>query len=192
LRKAHRGDISKLRHIAPIVAAAWIFGAGCRIPFIRIPYLPVAPAGVAQLKDANGRAVGNAVLVQENGSVRVIIDVTGLPPGHKGVHVHAVGQCDPPSFESSGDHFNPTNAQHGSANPQGPHLGDLPNIAVDSGGRGHLEATLKRVSLETGGRSVFDADGSAIVIHADPDDLRTDPSGNSGARIACGPIRRGN
>ena len=97
-----------------------------------------------------------------------------------------------PVFESAGDHFNPTKAQHGSANPRGPHAGDLPNITIDANGRGHLEATLKRVSIETGARSLFDADGSAIVIHADPDDLRTDPSGNSGARIACGVIVRGN
>ena len=166
--------------------------AGCRLPYIPyVPFTSVAPAAVAQLKDANGRVAGNAVFVQDNGSVRVIIDVTGLPPGQKGVHVHAVGRCEPPSFESSGDHFNPTNAQHGSANPRGPHAGDLPNITIDSAGRGHLEATL-RVSLETGTRSLFDADGSAVVIHADPDDLRTDPSGNSGARIACGEVKRGN
>jgi Cu-Zn family superoxide dismutase len=172
--------------ILPIIAIALI-APGCRIPFIS-----VAPAAVAHLRDASGRAAGNAVFVQENGSTRVIIDVTGLPPGAKGVHLHAVGQCDPPSFESSGEHFNPTSAQHGSANPRGPHLGDLPNIVIDASGQGHLEATLKRVSLETGARSVFDADGTSVVIHADPDDLRTDPSGNSGARIACGPIRRGN
>ena len=166
--------------------------AGCRLPYIPyVPFTSVAPAALAQLKDANGRVAGNAVFVQDNGSVRVIIDVTGLPPGQKGVHVHAVGRCEPPSFESSGDHFNPTNAQHGSANPRGPHAGDLPNITIDSAGRGHLEATL-RVSLETGTRSLFDADGSAVVIHANPDDLRTDPNGNSGARLACGEVKRGN
>ena len=179
-------------HILKIFAIA-ITLAGCRLPYIPyVPFTSVAPAALAQLKDANGRAVGNAVFVQDNGSVRVIIDVTGLPPGQKGVHVHAVGRCEPPSFESSGEHFNPTNAQHGSANPRGPHAGDLPNITIDANGRGHLEATLRRVSLETGAGSLFDADGSALVIHADPDDLRTDPSGNSGPRIACGEVRRGN
>ena len=161
--------------------------AGCRIPFIS-----VAPAAVAQLTDASGRAVGRAVFVQDNGSVRVIVDVVGLPPGQKGVHVHAVGRCEPPGFESAGPHFNPTSAQHGSANPRGPHAGDLPNIAVDSAGRGHLEATIRRVSVDPGPRSLLDADKSAVVIHANPDDLSSDPDGNSGPRIACGEIRQGN
>lgn len=175
------------------IASIAIVLAGCRLPYIPyVPFTSVAPAAVAQLRDANGRTVGNAVLVQDNGSVRVLVDVAGLPPGQKGVHIHAVGRCEAPSFESSGEHFNPTNAQHGSANPRGPHAGDLPNISIDAKGRGHLEATLARVSLETGARSLFDADGSALVIHADPDDLRTDPAGNSGPRIACGEIRRGN
>jgi Cu-Zn family superoxide dismutase len=160
--------------------------SGCRIPFIS-----VAPAAFAQLRDGSGRAVGNAVFVQDDGSVRVIIDVVGLPPGQKGVHVHAVGRCEAPSFESAGGHFNPGNAEHGSANPRGPHGGDLPNLTVDSTGRGHLEATLRRVSVDPGSRSLLDADGSSVVIHADPDDLRTDPDGNSGARVACGDIRRG-
>src|SRR5262245_716581 len=160
--------------------------AGCRIPFIS-----EAPAAYAQLRDGNGRAVGYAVFVQDDGSVRVIIDVTGLPPGQKGVHVHAVGRCEAPSFESAGEHFNPRNAEHGSANPRGPHGGDLPNLTIDSAGRGHLEATLRRVSVDPGSRSLFDADGSSVVVHADPDDLRTDPDGKSGARIACGEIRRG-
>jgi Cu-Zn family superoxide dismutase len=161
--------------------------AGCRLPIISVD-----PAAVAQLKDASGRVVGKAVLVQDNGTVRIVLDVTGLPRGDKGAHIHAVGTCDPPGFESAGEHFNPTKAQHGSANPRGPHAGDLPNITIDASGRGHLEATLRRVSIEKGSASLFDADGSAIVIHADRDDLRTDPSGNSGARIACGVIVRGN
>jgi Cu-Zn family superoxide dismutase len=158
----------------------------------RIPLISSDPAAVAQLRDANGRAVGTAVFLQSNGSVRVVLDVTGLPPGVKGVHIHSAGRCDPPAFESAGEHFNPTGAQHGSLNPRGPHAGDLPNITIDSNGRGHLEATLRRVSLEKGSTSLFDADGSSIVVHADPDDLRTDPSGGSGARIACGVIVRGN
>jgi Cu-Zn family superoxide dismutase len=169
------------------VLAATMALAGCRIPFISTD-----PAAVAQLRDASGRPVGTAVLLQTNGSVRLVLDVTGLPPGDKGVHIHAVGRCEPPAFESSGEHFNPTKAQHGSANPRGPHAGDLPNLTVDARGQGHLEATLRRVSLEKGSTSLFDADGSSIVIHADRDDLRTDPSGGSGARIACGVIVRGN
>ena len=123
--------------------------------------------------------------------VRILLDVTGLPPGDKAVHIHEVGQCDPPSFESAGGHFNPTGAQHGTANPRGPHAGDLPNITVDASGRGHLEVTTKRVSLEKGAASLFDANGSALVVHANADDMRTDPAGESGARLACGLIAPG-
>ena len=183
-------NISRQIHILKIFAIA-ITLAGCRLPYIPyVPFTSVAPAALAQLKDANGRTVGNAVFVQDNGSVRVIIDVTGLPPGQKGVHVHAVGRCEPPSFESSGEHFNPTSAQHGSANPRGPHAGDLPNITIDASGRGHLDVTTDGLTLGPGPTSVFDADGSAIIVHAAPDDMRSDPAGNSGGRLACGVIMR--
>ena len=132
--------------------------------------------------------VGTAVLTQEGGGVRLLLTVAGLPPGDKGVHIHAVGRCEPPSFESAAGHFNPTNAEHGTANPRGPHAGDLPNLSVDATGWGHLEVTAKQITLDKGASSLFDADGSALVIHAGPDDLHTDPTGNSGARLACGVI----
>ena len=176
-----------MRIVWPLALGLAIAAAGCRIPFISTD-----PAAVAQLRDANGRVVGKAVMVQGNGSVRVVLDVSGLTKGEKGVHVHEVGKCEPPGFESAGGHLNPTKAQHGSANPKGPHTGDMPNITVDASGHGHLEATLKRTSIEKGSASLFDADGSAIVLHADRDDLSTDPDGKSGARFACGVIVRGN
>jgi Cu-Zn family superoxide dismutase len=140
------------------------------------------------LRDATGRVVGSAVFLQENGSVRILLDVKGLTPGTKAVHIHDVGQCAPPSFESAGPHFNPTRAEHGSENPKGPHAGDLPNITVDATGQGHLEVTNSRVTLRSGPTSLFDANGSALVVHEGPDDMRTDPAGNSGARIACGVV----
>jgi Cu-Zn family superoxide dismutase len=146
------------------------------------------PAAGATLRDATGRVVGSAVFLQENGSVRILLDVKGLTPGTKAVHIHDVGQCAPPSFESAGPHFNPTKAEHGSANPKGPHAGDLPNITVEATGQGHLEVTSSRVTLKSGPTSLFDANGSALVVHEGPDDMRTDPAGNSGARIACGVI----
>ena len=124
------------------------------------------------------------------GGVRILIDLTGVAPGTKAVHILEVGRCDPPSFESAGAHFNPTKAQHGTANPRGPHAGDLPNVTVEATGRGHLELTATRVTLEKGSTSLFGADGSALVVHESADDLRTDPAGNSGARIACGVILR--
>jgi Cu-Zn family superoxide dismutase len=101
-----------------------------------------------------------------------------------------VGKCDGPDFASAGGHFNPQSRQHGALNPQGPHAGDLPNITIGTDGKGRLESTTELISLLGGASVVFDADGSAIVIHAAPDDFRTDPTGNSGARIACGVIVR--
>jgi Cu-Zn family superoxide dismutase len=165
--------------------------AGCRLPYIPT-YTPPPPAAAAQLADSSGRAVGRAVFLQDGSSVRVLVDVTGLSAGVKGVHIHEKGRCDPPSFESAEAHFNPAKREHGTLNPRGPHAGDLPNITVDAAGRGHLEVSIKGVNLEKGSNSLLDADGSALVVHEGPDDLRTNPEGNSGARIACGVIVRGN
>jgi Cu-Zn family superoxide dismutase len=100
--------------------------------------------------------------------------------------VHAVGKCDPPDFATAGPHFNPLNKQHGALNPQGSHAGDLPNITVAPDGTGRMETTTEQLTLGSGPLSVWDADGSALVIHANPDDFKTDPTGNSGNRIACG------
>ena len=161
----------------------------CRLPYFP-PYTLPPPAAVAHLADSSGRAVGNAVLLPEGGSVRILIDLNGVTRGTKAVHIHEVGRCDPPSFESAGGHFNPKKAEHGTVNPRGPHAGDLPGITVDATGRGHLEVTATRVTLEKGPASLFDADGSALVVHEGPDDMRTDPDGNSGARVACGVIGR--
>jgi len=175
-----------------LAAVALALGAaGCRFAFLpEIPYVnSLPPAAVARLTDASGNAVGHAVLSQFGGGVRILVDVTGLPAGDKAVHLHEVGRCEPPSFESAGAHVNPTGAEHGRANKKGPHAGDLPDIAVDASGRGHLEATARRVNLEKKGpATLLDADGSALVIHERADDHRTDPAGNSGARIACGVI----
>jgi len=122
LPEAYRDNMPMHMWILRVVLAMTAIVAGCRIPFISVD-----PAAVAQLKDANGKTVGRAVFVQDDSSVRVIVDVAELPPGQKGVHVHTVGRCEPPSFESAGEHLNSTGAQHGSANPRGPHTGDLPN-----------------------------------------------------------------
>ena len=162
----------------------------CSLPYIPGVTLPPPMAG-ATLKNATGRVVGSAVFLQESDGVRILLDLRDLPPGTKGVHIHAAGRCDPPSFESAGPHFNPTKAQHGSANPKGPHAGDLPNIIVEATGRGHLEVTNPRVTLESGPTSLFGANGTALVVHEGPDDMRTDPAGDSGARIACGVVVRG-
>jgi len=144
----------------------------------------------AELRNSGGQPVGTATLTQVGGVLRVLVEVQGLPRGAHGVHVHAVGKCDGPDFASAGPHFNPASRQHGALNPQGPHAGDLPNIEVGADGKGRLESTTEMLSLGSGTTSIFDSDGSALVVHAAPDDFRTDPTGNSGARIACGVITK--
>jgi len=141
----------------------------------------------ATLVDREGRQVATATLSQANGGVGLEVTATGIAAGEHGIHFHMVGQCDAASgFESAGDHQNPTGAQHGLDNPNGPHMGDLPNVSIGADSTGTLtQATPIAVD------SLFDADGSALVIHAQRDDQRTDPSGNSGDRIACGVIERG-
>jgi Cu-Zn family superoxide dismutase len=113
-----------------------------------------------------------------------------LPHGIHGVHVHSVGRCDPPGFESAGPHWNPSGRLHGLASPRGPHAGDLPNVTVAANGVLGETVTLSGASLVgTGGAgALLDADGASLVLHATADDNVTDPSGNSGARIACAVI----
>ena len=144
----------------------------------------------ADLRDASGESVGMATLVERGGEVQITIHATDLPPGVHGVHIHQTGTCTPPDFSSAGGHFAPESHQHGFENPAGPHAGDLPNIEVGADGSGHFTLINDRVTLTSGEASLFDADGSAIVVHAGADDYRTDPAGDSGARIACGVITR--
>jgi superoxide dismutase, Cu-Zn family len=144
------------------------------------------------LLNAQGDTVGTATLREMGQGVQIALSVRGLPPGEKGFHVHQVGRCDPPAFESAGSHFAPQGREHGFENPAGPHAGDLRNIVVGSDGTAQQEFTAENVTLRDGPNSLFDADGTSLVIHAGPDDYRTDPSGNSGDRIACGVITRGN
>ena len=148
-----------------------------------------AMAAEANLFNASGNRVARASASQGGGSVRIMIDASGLPAGVYGAHIHAIGRCDAPDFTSAGPHWNPSNQQHGRNNPQGMHLGDLPNLTVGANGRGTLEMALAGAALSGRGAALLDQDGAAIVIHERPDDYRTDPSGNSGARIACGIFR---
>jgi Cu-Zn family superoxide dismutase len=129
---------------------------------------------------------------QAAGVLAVRVEAAGLAPGVYGVHLHAVGRCDPPGFASAGPHWNPTGRQHGRDNPAGAHLGDLPNLNVGADGRGAVAFEVRGASLlEGGANALLDADGAAVVVHAQADDYRTDPSGNSGARIACGVLSPG-
>ena len=145
---------------------------------------PVAQGAqaVALLRTPDGADVGRATATEVTGGIRFTLDVRGLTPGTHGAHVHTVGHCDAPDFQTAGGHWNPLGAKHGSMNPQGPHEGDLPNLIVGPNGHGTIGTVVSGATMA----GLLDADGSAIVVHEKADDLMTDPSGNSGARIACG------
>jgi superoxide dismutase, Cu-Zn family len=149
-------------------------------------------AATAEIKDASGQVAGSATFRPTlAGEVRVQVKLRGFNAavGDHGIHIHAVGRCEAPGFTTAGGHFNPATHQHGFLNPLGYHAGDLPNLTLNDDGNATFNYNTYTVSLERGvANSLFDADGSAVVIHAGPDDLRTDPAGNSGARIACGVI----
>ena len=142
----------------------------------------------AQIEDAEGNVVGNARFTEGTRGTLVAVEAQGLAPGEHGIHLHETGACDPPAFESAGGHINPAGAQHGLENPAGPHAGDLPAMTVADDGTASYEATTGRVTLSGGDGALLDADGSAIVVHADADDQATDPTGNSGDRVACGTV----
>lgn len=148
-----------------------------------------APLASATMRSAAGVPIGTATLYAAGDRVSVSMMTNGLTPGIHGIHLHAVGRCDPPGYSSAGPHLNPRARQHGSLNPAGTHLGDMPNLISNDSGAARLDFTIvgERTAIES---DVFDADGTAIIVHADADDYRTDPSGNSGSRIACGVLTR--
>lgn len=149
-----------------------------------------APRAVADLFDATGKPVGRATFRPASGGIRMTAKVHSLKPGKHGIHVHAVALCEGPEFKSAGGHFNPAARKHGLESAAGHHAGDLPNILVGAGGSGKVTAVLRGATLGKGEASLFHVGGTAVVIHADPDDGKTDPAGNSGARIVCGTVRR--
>ena len=156
------------------------------LPLLLPACAPVEPAGGAPMPliNALGAPIGTVRAWQTAGGVTFRVDASGLPHGVHGIHVHTVGRCDPPEFTSAGGHWNPTAHKHGMNNPAGPHAGDLPNVEVAA--NGVLSATV--VVPNTTIATLLDADGASIVVHAAADDYATDPSGNSGARIACAVI----
>ena len=153
-----------------------------------MPAAADAEGGVAtvSLAAADGSPRGSATFTDGAQGVAVQVTAAGLPAGEHGIHVHTVGRCDPPKFETAGAHWNPTNKQHGRDNPQGAHAGDMPNLTIGADGSGTASFTLAGESLA----QLLDADGAALVIHAKPDDYKTDPSGDSGDRIACGVVTK--
>ncbi|MCC6931297.1 MAG: superoxide dismutase family protein [Gemmatimonadaceae bacterium] len=154
------------------------------------PAQGAAAIATATLRAADGREVGTATLRKVDDALQLELDVNGLPDGTHGLHFHTVGKCDAPGFATAGGHLNPGGTKHGMQNPQGPHAGDLPNLVIAGGQARGWTARTQRVVADSTPGGLFDADGTALVIHANRDDDVTDPSGNSGARIACGVIRR--
>ena len=159
--------------------------SGCAIA----PQNTSATVGVAELQSSDGVRLGSAVLTTEAARLRLAVNLSGMSEGAHGFHLHTTGSCVPPDYKSAGGHLNPDNHAHGTLSPDGSHLGDLPNLTVGSDG----EASATFTVSETPGRAIdkiFDADGTAVIVHAKADDYRTDPSGAAGPRIACGILTR--
>jgi Cu-Zn family superoxide dismutase len=141
---------------------------------------------MATLQDVDGNEVGQATFTESDDGVLIQVELQGLTvesAGEHGIHIHTTGACTPDS-QAAGGHFNPMD------NPQGPHAGDLPNIEIDADGNATYEATAAMATLSEGENSLLDSDGSALVVHAGPDDMVTDPAGDSGDRVACGVIEQ--
>jgi Cu-Zn family superoxide dismutase len=146
-------------------------------------------SGRSDIVNAQGQKIGAATVHPSDRGVRIDVAISQLPPGTHGIHIHAVGKCEGPAFASAGAHFNPASKKHGKDNPEGPHAGDLMNIEVGADGTGKASLSDPNVTLGDGPSSLFHEGGTALLIHEKADDYKTDPSGNSGARIACGVIQ---
>ena len=176
-----------MRAAAAVLTAALL--AGCSHPGTSLGTTRAGPPPIeatTQLLGANGELRGTATLSQRAAGTLVRARIEGLAPGTYAIHLHSVGKCEGPKFTTAGGHFNPTMKMHGRDNPMGPHVGDLPNVGVGPGGTGTVDFTVAGLMLVGGTAPLLDSDGAAVVLHAGPDDYKTDPSGASGDRIACG------
>lgn len=150
-----------------------------------------APMAGAKLMAGDGSARGTASVTEAADGLHVLVKAQGLTPGIHAVHVHMTGTCTAPDFASAGGHWNPTGRKHGMDNPAGAHMGDMPNMTVGSDGTGAIEYVIAGGTISSGATPLLDADGAAVVIHAQADDNMSDPAGNAGGRIACGVLAAG-
>ena len=154
--------------------------------------LASAAKTAVELKDAQGKSVGSATIWEGNagGGVGIELNLHDLPPGEHALHFHQNAKCEPPDFKSAGPHFNPDGKKHGLENPEGHHAGDMKNFTVDANGKAKVRTADKDVNLGDDSHSLFSNGGTALVIHAKADDMKTDPAGNAGDRIACGLVTK--